>query len=385
MKRNTRINLARILSIGAIALLATAPILAQDDMSGLGIEELYRLDRLAMLRDSIEVASISSYDRTGGNNDGFDGLYSFVRKEEGGLVLADLKGPGIIYRISTPTPTADIVEFYFDGESEPRIEVKLEDIFNGKHPAFPRPLVGYGGGGTFCYVPIPYQKSCKIFIRTELMRFYQINYATYPEDAPVESFSSEPSPEYLEHIEKAKTLFAACGGDISSYVTPPGVKPERIKSKVTLKPGKAVTIFDMKRPGRITGIRIEPAEALMGKERDVVLRAFWDGGRQPAILSPAGDFFGYAWGGPAVKSLLVGTADGGDYCYFPMPFDKSGRIELYAEPGYKGEASVEAEVTFAPVPRRGKRGQVLRAVARVRIRQRLASLSRLSKQRDAVT
>jgi len=52
-----------------------------------GIQELYRLDRLAVLRESVKVASISSYDRTGGNNDGFGGQYSFVRKEEGGLVV----------------------------------------------------------------------------------------------------------------------------------------------------------------------------------------------------------------------------------------------------------------------------------------------------------
>ena len=64
-----------------------------------GIQELYRLDRLAVLKESIEVASVSSYDRTGGNNDGFGGQYSYVRKEKDGLVLADLQGPGVIYRI----------------------------------------------------------------------------------------------------------------------------------------------------------------------------------------------------------------------------------------------------------------------------------------------
>jgi len=94
-----------------------------------GIQELYRLDRLAVLKESIKVASISSYDRTGGNNDGFGGQYSFVRKEKDGLVLADLQGPGVIYRIWTPTPTDDILEFYFDGESEPSIRVKFRDLF----------------------------------------------------------------------------------------------------------------------------------------------------------------------------------------------------------------------------------------------------------------
>ena len=59
-----------------------------------GIEELYRLDRLPAFKQSVHVASQSSYDRTGGNNDGFGGEYSYVRKEDGGLVLVDLKGPG---------------------------------------------------------------------------------------------------------------------------------------------------------------------------------------------------------------------------------------------------------------------------------------------------
>ena len=76
-----------------------------------GIQDVYRLDRLPVLRESIKVASVSSYDRTGGNNDGFGGQYSFVREEKDGLVLADLQGPGVIYRIWTPTPTDDMLEF----------------------------------------------------------------------------------------------------------------------------------------------------------------------------------------------------------------------------------------------------------------------------------
>ncbi|MFC1637304.1 DUF2961 domain-containing protein, partial [Planctomycetota bacterium] len=152
-----------------------------------GIQELYRLDRLPAFKESIKVASVSSYDRTGGNNDGFGGQYSFVRKEEGGLVLADLKGPGVIYRIWTPTPTDDTMEFYFDGESEPSVKVGFRELFLGEHPVFVSPLVGYGAGGFYSYVPLPYEKSCKVFIRAERMRFYQINYATYPESTAIAS------------------------------------------------------------------------------------------------------------------------------------------------------------------------------------------------------
>jgi len=322
-----------------------------------GIEELYRLDRLAMLRESVRVASVSSYDRSGGNNDGFGGQFSFVRKEPGGLVLADLEGPGVIYRIWTPTPTDDVMEFYFDGESEPRIRVKFRELFMGTHPAFARPLVGFGAGGFYSYVPLPYAKSCKVTIGAERMQFYQINYATYPDGMGIETFTAEPSAAQRARIEKARTLFASAGQDISAYVCPEGAGIEPVTAKVTLKAGQATTTFKIDRPGRIVGLRLSPAEALMGKDRDIVLRAYWDGDTQPAILAPAGDFFGYAWGEPATKSLLLGTADGVNYCYFPMPFDKSAKIELYAEPGMDRSVSVQAEVLFVPVARKPNEGK----------------------------
>ena len=323
-----------------------------------GIQELYRLDRLPTLRASVKVASQSSYDRTGGNNDGFNGQYSYVRRAKDGLVLADLEGPGIIYRIWTPTPTEDMLEFYFDGESEPSIRVRFRELFLGNHPAFVRPLVGYGAGGFYSYVPLPYEKSCKILIRAKRMQFYQINYATYPEDTAIKSFSLEPGSEYLQHREKAIALFDSCGGDISAYAVPPGGKIDRFKFEKTLKPQEAVTIFDIDQPGRIVGIRMWPAEAFAGKSRNIILRAYWDGDQKPAILSPAGDFFGYAWGYPAMKSLLIGTADGIDYCYYPMPFDKSARIELLSQRDSNAkQTTVKVEVLFVPIGRRENEGK----------------------------
>ena len=322
-----------------------------------GVQELYRIDRLGVLTESIKVASVSSYDRTGGNNDGFGGQYSFVRKEEDGLVLADLQGPGVIYRIWTPTPTDDMLEFYFDGESEPSIRVKFRELFLGTHPTFVRPLVGYGAGGFYSYVPLTYQKSCKVFIRAERMRFYQINYATYSDGTAIVSFPKQPADEYGRHLEKAVRLFESYGTDISSYAVPAGGSVERFATKVRLQPEQTANIFEIDRPGRVVGIRISPPEALADKDRAVVLRAYWDGDTEPAILSPAGDFFGYAWGEPATRSLLVGTANGVDYCYFPMPFDKSARIELLSDRRLGEETELEAEVLFVPVARRENEGR----------------------------
>lgn len=342
-------NLDYFLAVGLLGLCVTAAGLFAEEQWTPGIEELYRLDRLPALRESVKVASVSSYDRTGGNNDGFGGQYSYVRKERDGLVLADLEGPGVIYRIGTPTPTDDVLEFYFDGQTSPGIQVKFRELFLGRHPAFPRPLVGYGAGGFYSYVPLPYEKSCKVLLRAGRMQFYQINYATYPDGTAIQSFPSMPQEAYRRHVEKATSLLASSGTDISSYTSPPGAQVENLRSTATLKPKEAVRVFEVNRPGRIVGIRMGPAAAFAGKERDVVLRAYWDADSEPAIMSPAGDFFGYAWGEPATKSLLVGTSDGVDYCYFPMPFRDSARIELLCDRQQGQPVAVDAEVLFVPI------------------------------------
>jgi hypothetical protein len=115
------------------------------------LEELFRIEFLPQFRTNSIVEQISSYDTTGGNNDGFSGMYSYLRKEDGKLILADLKGPGVINRIWTPTPSEDTVEFFFDGEPEPRIRIRFIDLFSGEVYPFIHPVAGNEVGGYYCY------------------------------------------------------------------------------------------------------------------------------------------------------------------------------------------------------------------------------------------
>ena len=134
---------ARLLGIG-LGLAIFAGLSGQGEPPS--VSELHRLDRLPVLRDYAKIGAVTSYDRTGGNDDGFSGKDSFVRKDPEGLVLADLQGPGVITRIWTPTPTDDVLEFLFDGEPQARLQVGFRDLFLGHHPGFPQPLVGFGAG-----------------------------------------------------------------------------------------------------------------------------------------------------------------------------------------------------------------------------------------------
>jgi hypothetical protein len=322
-----------------------------------GLESLHRIDRLPVFKSSVKIASQSSYDRTGGNDDGFSGNYSFVRKEPGGLVLLDVTGPGIIQRIWTPTPSDDIIEFYFDGEDKPRLSLPFQNLFNGEHEAFVRPLVGSGAGGFYSYVPLPYEKSCKVVIKGDRMQFYQINYSTYDDEQQVETFSWPRSEAQQRDVDRARQVFAASGEDVSEYAATDPSKREVHKQKVTLKPGESAPLFATNEPGRIVGIRLSPASAFAGKDRGVVLRAYWDDDKHPAINVPAGDFFGYAWGQPATRSLLVGTVEGVNYFYFPMPYDKSAKLELVSERTDGEPIDITAEIVTEPTPRSADEGR----------------------------
>ena len=226
----------QLLALAALVLAAARPSTAQQLI---GLDALTRIDQLPRFRPSVAVGSVSSYDRTGGNDDGFSGKYSFVRKEPGGLVIADLQGPGVVYRIWTPTPTGDPVEFYFDGEATPRLTVPFRDLFTGKTFPFLAPVSGIGAGGFYTYVPLAYARSLKILVKAERVQFYQINYATYPAGTAIESYaaSDAATARYRADLERAQRLVAATGADPAAGVAatrardPRGIVPSRRRTR----------------------------------------------------------------------------------------------------------------------------------------------------------
>jgi hypothetical protein len=322
-----------------------------------GVEALRRLDLLPRMKSSVSVGCVSSYDRSGGNDDGFSGKYSFLRKEPGGLVIADLKGPGIITRIHTPSPSDDIVEFFFDGELKPRLSLKWSALFDGTRPPFLPPVAAAGVGGHWSYVPLAYQKSCKIVVKAEVFNFYQINYATYPKGTIVPTYQDPPPPDFIHGLEEAGEILRASGSDISSRLVPEGARIETRTSRATLGPGQTVSLFETADPGRIVGLKIGPSAAFAGKDKDILLNIYWDGDSRPAVSCPAGDFFGYSFGEPAVRSLFLGTAGGVNYAHFPMPFERSARIELVSQRTSGPAVDVTAEVEFAAVPKAADEGR----------------------------
>ncbi len=291
------------------------------------LELLKRVDRLPEYRTGSYVEQFSSYDRTGGNDDGFSGKYSFTRREGDKLVIAEMEGPGVIDRIWTPTPNDNMLYFYFDGEKEPGLKIKFSDLFSGKVFPFVKPVCGNELGGFYCYVPIPYKKSCKIVYDGPKLEFIQIEHRNLP-GKDVETYNGEFTRRDREVMSEVQRLWSDLAPSVANYAYGKSGDIKTEEKTFTLSPGEEVSIFDMDEPGRIVGMSVDGGTSFEGPYKDIILSAIWDGENVEAIYAPVADFFGYAYGKGAMRSILMGKRGNDNYCYLPMPFDKSASVKL---------------------------------------------------------
>ena len=237
----------------------------------------------------------------------------------------------------------------------------FREIFERFRSPFFGPLTGSGGGGFYSYVPLPFQRSCKIRLRGPKMQFFQINYGLYEPGTKIATIDPAETtvPQDIGKIGEAWK-------SISAVVVPK--ESHRELKEQTLEGGKSVILFNSEQPGRVVAIRLSPASAFAGPDRSLVLKASWDGASNPAVLVPVGDFFGYSFGDPSARSLLVGVDNDTAYAYFPMPYDHSARIEIESERQSGPPVKFTSEI-FNSVGRQETKADFTRAgTARTRFR-----------------
>ena len=201
-------------------------------------------------------AQVSSYDTTGGNDDGFSGKYSLIkRNEDSTLVIFDQHGPGVINRIWTPTPTDDTLDFYIDREDKICFSISYGDLFSGEVYPFVLPLCGNQLGGFYSYIPIPFAESCKIILRAKKTQFHQIQYKMFPPGTEVQSFSPLFTEQEKKVVAEIKALWSKSKKSIHDYYKSPA---QKIEKSVRLIPGNIHTIAKLNQPGRILGIENKP-------------------------------------------------------------------------------------------------------------------------------
>ncbi len=307
-------------------------------------------------------AEFTSYDRASKLENGEyidwaangDGGHWIRDLEDGGALIADMKGPGYISRIWSATAGPGRVKIYIDGGESPVIDLPFTDYFNCESAPFNYPALCYEAAkGKNCFVPITYNESCRIvayggFGDDGWGKYYHINYTTFPEGTTVESTLSAVFPEENKAIlTKINDLFTKnCGKH------PEGLEDAPFESFSVTKASPAVKTFDGK--GALYGIlakvhydtfdhQLETIELL----KDLRIKIYWNSSDKADVNAPLGDFFATCYGMSKVRTYLLGVRnDKTLYNYFYMPYLDGARIEIYT---VGREAAIELSVTSVPL------------------------------------
>ncbi len=130
------------------------------------------------------------------------------------------------------------------------------------------------------------------------------------------------SPSALPYIRQSEVHH------VSSYDTSGGNH-----DYITIPAGQTETILGVDGPGAIARIWMTVGSSDPYYFRRILIRMYWDGEAYPSVEVPLGDFFGTGFGYKQYISRFVGMSSGGFYCYFPMPFNRSARIDIVNQTG----------------------------------------------------
>ena len=231
-----------------------------------GLDSMAQFARLPYLKLDTLAGGQSSFDRAAHNADFCQFLYTNGAEK----VLLDVVGPGTVYRLwfTGFNQASDNIKVYFDGETTPRINLLLRDMFNGTHTPFLSPLVGdevVSSGGFYCYLPLPFRRSIRITSNgTAGSFYYNIGYHIYSPDTSVTSWTG------TEDSSAVRNLWTNAGVD-------PKHNPHNrtVSSAFNLAAGRSHVLLDTPGPASISSIKLR----VPGAEPPPPAPSKTDGGR----------------------------------------------------------------------------------------------------------
>ena len=315
-----------------LLIITTLFVLTSCDSSINVYDEVFKRVEMAGLQLDWQGVMFSSYDRTGGNDDGFNGTYSKLRSENGNSVLAEVNGAGYISRIwfthsehkkdGLLNLGNEHIRIFIDDKTTPAIDIPLGEIFSGKAVGFPEGLVGKGLGGMYCYVPVPFSNYCRVEVEGDGVRFYQINVQKYTGEAKVISYN----PEKRELIHQ---LLKVEGEKWLTKFENPAQAYESFKLS-TENSGTGEHVIT-KRNSQIEEFSIKVEKSFQEDFLKSRIKIFWDNQTEPAVDAPTHMFFGIVDGETTTESLFAGRNKDVFYNRFPMPFAQKATIRFVTE------------------------------------------------------
>ena len=240
-------------------------------------------------------------------------------------VLFNGEGPGCITRIWLSGNVSGSIRIYFDDEPEPRIDAPIRDFFAEKVDPFTTLFVynsQNSGGGNVCYMPMPYEKSCRIAIESGGNGVqYQVQAVRWGDGVQTKTFS----PVFDNKTQQAKAqLFKY----ISSTADQHFQDLNKRAGSLTLAPDSRTLIASLQGPAAIQYLQFTTTDYTMDAFMKLRLTIYWDSLVEPAVDCTLAEFFNVVdasqgWSIPAYgylphKKMLV--------TQIYMPFQEEAQI-----------------------------------------------------------
>ncbi|MGC2652159.1 MAG: glycoside hydrolase family 172 protein [Mycobacterium sp.] len=345
-----------LLGIACVAAAGTAhaePIITGPDATLVGWDTYRRLDRLPYLSADTQTLQVSSVDRSGGDFDistgNRNGSGGCLASGGAGCVVAEDRGAGEIDSVWFTRDGGNVraigaIRIELDGQTV--IDAPLQSLVDGALGApFVWPLVANAAqspGGVYIKVPMPYRKSMRISVASNL-EYYHVDYRQFSTADGVTTFSTaDPAFDVLATLRAAGTSDPKPAASIAAH-------SNRV---VELPAGARLTISEFTGSGMISALHLwlpRPTDQLLTGLR---LQIEFDG--QTMVDSPLGEFFGAGLGATNVRSLMFATIPqpGGPLSlseWWPMPFARSVHITLVNTTG-NPVPGIDSDVVTTPGP-----------------------------------
>ncbi len=304
--------------IGLLAgVILTMRGVAEESAPPVGLAAMTGFDHLWIYSDQVKAGMYSSTDLKGGNLDMIHGQ----GKYRGEKILAQVSGPGCVYRIWTALAMGTL-KVYLDGSKKPEIVCGFKDYTTGKCPGLPGEFIA----GHANYLPIPFEKSIIVTaIGFDFPAYYQVSYMTYDPSVKVTSFKK--STALTDPLLPAARAFWSQNPLDLSEAGLLRAEASGIGSEVALnlKGAGVIRKLIVKNPAN-------PADPLAGLK----LTIRWDGQKEHAVGVPLEAFFINSpdlkekWPGGSLKNFFIAAGKDGYVAAFPMPFSSAANISVSA-------------------------------------------------------
>jgi hypothetical protein len=276
-------------SLAVPAAAVAAPAARGAAIGPVGWDTYRHPERMAELTPGAHTKQFSSFDRAGGNDDGYP--YSCLRTDATGCVLAEQTGAGEIDSIWFTRDGGDVThegKIIIELDGRTVLNAPLQDVVDGKLGApFVFPLVAnadQSSGGVSIKVPMPYRTSMRVTVTPTdgHADYYHVTYRQFDSAAGVRTFDpSDRATDVIAMLAKA--------GTADPKPALPGARTDT--HGFTLAPGATTTLDSRTGPGTLTALKLQLPQLVSPQPKQVTDdgRAFGAGGssRFTVAVDPA--------------------------------------------------------------------------------------------------